>query len=136
MAFLAESYPWIKAAHVLLALASGGLFAGRGLGVLMGSTVPLAPPLRRLSQGIDTALLIAALLLLATLQINPFAMPWLQAKLALLVAYIVFGTLALRRAPTLATKAMAYAAALASFASMFAVARSHDPLGFLAPLLR
>lgn len=128
---LADFYPLIKASHVGLAMLSGGLFAGRGVGVLMGATMPMSTPMRRLSQVIDTSLLAAALLLLATLQLNPFATPWLLAKLMLLVAYIVFGTLALRRAPTRAGKALAFAAALTCFVMMVAIARTHDPLGFL-----
>ncbi len=128
---LVDAYPLIKASHIGLALLSGGLFAGRGVGVLLGTTMPMSTPVRRLSQVIDTALLAAALLLLATLQLNPFATPWLLAKLALLIAYIVFGTLALRRAPTQVGKALAFAAALTCFVMMFTIARTHDPLGFL-----
>lgn len=96
---LAEFYSLIKMAHVGLALTSGGLFAGRGIGVLLGATSPMSAPVRWLSMVVDSTLLLAALLLLATLGLNPFATPWLQAKLTLLVAYIVFGTLALKRAP-------------------------------------
>lgn len=128
---LAEFYPVIKASHIGLALLSGGLFAGRGVGVLLGAAMPMSTPVRRLSQVIDTALLVAALLLLATLQLNPFATPWLLAKLALLIAYIVFGTLALKRAPTRTGKALAFTAALSCFVMMIAIARTHDPLGFL-----
>ncbi len=128
---LAEFYPLIKACHVGLALLSGGLFAGRGVGVLLGAAAPMAPLVRRSSQVIDTALLGAALLLLVTLGLNPFTTPWLLAKLALLVAYIVFGTLALRRARRRAGKALAFAAALSCFVMMIAIARTHDPLGFL-----
>jgi uncharacterized membrane protein SirB2 len=128
---LADFYPLIKATHVGLALLSGGLFAGRGLGVLWGSGAPMEPRWRRLSQAIDTALLGAALMLLAILGLNPFATPWLLTKLSLLVAYIVLGTLALRRAPTRAGKALAYVAALVCFAAMVAIARAHDPWGFL-----
>lgn len=128
---LTDFYPLIKASHIGLAMLSGGLFAGRGVGALLGATTPMSTPVRRLSQVIDTALLAAALLLLATLQLNPFATPWLLAKLMLLVAYIVLGTLALRRARTLTGKALAFAAALTCFVMMFRIARTHDPLGFL-----
>lgn len=128
---LAEFYPLIKATHIGLALLSGGLFASRGVGVLLGATAPMAPLVRRLSQVIDTALLLAALLLLAILRLNPFATPWLLAKLTLLVAYIVFGMLALGRMPTRTGKALAFTAALSCFVMMVAIARTHDPLGFL-----
>ena len=128
---LADFYPLIKASHVGLVMLSGGLFAGRGVGVLLGATMPMSPLVRRCSEVIDTALLVAAVLLLVTLQLNPFATPWLLAKLVLLVAYIVCGSLALRRAPTQAGKALAFAAALLCFVMMFTIATTHDPLGFL-----
>ena len=128
---LADHYLLIKAAHIGLVMLSGGLFAGRGVGVLLGATMPMSPVVRRCSQVIDTALLVAALLLLATLQLNPFTSPWLLAKLVLLVAYIGFGILALRRAPTLAGKGLAFAAALLCFVMMLIIASTRDPLGFL-----
>ena len=128
---LADFYPLIKASHVGLVMLSGGLFAGRGVGVLLGATMPMSPVVRRCSQVIDTALRVAALLLLATLQLNPFTSPWLLAKLVLLVAYIGFGILALRRAPTLAGKGLAFAAALLCFVMMLIIASTRDPLGFL-----
>ena len=128
---LAECYPMIKESHVGLVMLSGALFTARGVGVQLGAAWPLATSARRGSQLIDTALLAAALLLLATLQLNPFTTPWLAAKLGLLVAYIGFGTFALRRAATRAGKAVAFAATLLCFATMVAIARTHDPLGFL-----
>ena len=131
MLALADHYLLIKATHVGLALLSGCVFAGRGLGVLAGSAAPLTRPWRLASMLIDTALLLAALLLLATLGINPFATPWLLTKLILLVAYVVLGSLALKRARTARGKALAYTGALACFAMMISVARAHHPLGFL-----
>lgn len=128
---LADFDRLIKASHVGLAMLRGGLFAGRGVGVLLGATMPMSITVRRPSQVIDTSLLAAALLLLAALQLNPFATPWLLGKLMLLVACIVFGTLALRRAPTWPGKALAFAAALTCLVMMFTIARPHDPLGFL-----
>jgi uncharacterized membrane protein SirB2 len=131
---LAELYPAIKASHVGLVMLSGALFTARSAGVQLGASWPMATFARRGSQLIDTALLAAALLLLATLHLNPFTTPWLATKLGLLVAYIGFGTFALKRAPTRAGKAAAFAAALLCFAAMVAIARTHDPLGFLRVL--
>jgi len=126
---LAELYPVTKAVHVGLALASGGLFAGRGLGVLMGASMPTSRPMRRASALIDTALLAAALVLVATLGMNPFTTPWLATKLVLVVAYIVLGIFALRAARTRRGKAVAYAAALSCYLAILVIARTHDPLG-------
>lgn len=126
-------YLQIKAVHVAAVLASGGLFALRGALVLGGVRWAMAAPLRWLSYAIDTVLLTAALMLLTALKLNPFVVPWLSVKLALLVLYVGLGSLALKRARTPRVRALSYAAALATFAFMYFVARAHHPLGLLAP---
>jgi uncharacterized membrane protein SirB2 len=128
---LAALYPYIKHAHIGLALASGALFAVRGLAVLAGGRWAMRSPVRHASMGIDTLLLVAALLLLFILQLNPFAVAWLRVKLMLLVAYIVLGTFALKRARGTGARALCFAAALACFLMMYSVARTHNPLGWL-----
>ena len=127
-------YLQIKSVHIAAVLASGGLFALRGALVLAGVRWAMAAPLRYLSYGIDTVLLTAALMLLTALKLNPFATPWLSVKLALLVCYVVLGTLALKRARTPRARAVCYAAALGCFAFMYFVARAHHPLGLLQGL--
>lgn len=127
----AEIYPMVKHAHVGLALATGGLFALRGIAVLSGSGLGMAAPVRYASYAIDTLLLAAAVALLFLLGLNPVTTPWLAVKLAFLVAYIVLGSLALKRASTGARKALAFAGAALCYLAMYAVARSHDALGFI-----
>lgn len=128
-----EFYPQIKLTHIALVLSSGGLFALRGLAVLLGQRWANAAPLRYLSYSIDTCLLTAALMLLVVLKLNPFAVPWLGVKLGLLVLYVVLGVFALRRAR--AHRALWYLAALACFGFMYSVALTHHPLGFFARFL-
>jgi uncharacterized membrane protein SirB2 len=125
-----EFYPQIKLAHIALVLASGGLFALRGLAVLLRQDWAMAAPVRYLSYSIDTCLLTAALMLLAVLKLNPFLVPWLAVKLALLVVFVVLGSLALKRARR--HRALWYLAALACFGFMYSVAVAHHPLGLLA----
>ncbi|HPA02225.1 MAG TPA: SirB2 family protein [Chiayiivirga sp.] len=124
-----EFYPQIKAAHIGFVLASGLLFALRGALVLLGLRWPLSAPVRYLSYTIDTCLLTAALMLLAVLHLNPFTTAWLAVKLAMLLAYVVLGTMALRRARGRRAKFAFYLAALAAFGFMYSVARAHHPLG-------
>ena len=127
-------YLQIKAVHIAAIIASGGLFALRGAGVLAGQRWPMRAPVRWLSYGIDTVLLTAALMLLTALKLNPLAIPWLSVKLALLVVYIVLGSLALKRARTPRSRAWFYVAALACYAFVYTIARAHHPLGFLQGL--
>jgi uncharacterized membrane protein SirB2 len=129
-----EYYLQIKAVHVAAVLASGGLFAVRGALVLAGVRWAMAAPLRYLSYSIDTVLLTAAMMMLTALKLNPFLLPWLATKLVLLVVYVVLGSLALKRARSARARAVFYAAALATFAMMYSVARAHHPLGILQAL--
>jgi uncharacterized membrane protein SirB2 len=126
-----EFYPQIKAFHIFVALLSGSLFALRGGFALAGARWPHAAPLRWTSYAIDTALLTAALMLLTILPGAMFANGWLYVKLAFLVAYVVLGVLALRRAKTQRGRVLAFAAALLAYVCIYATARSHDPQGFL-----
>lgn len=126
-----EFYPQIKQAHIALALTSGALFALRGAGVLAGMRWPQWMAVRLASYTIDTSLLTAAMMLLVVLPRAIYANGWLAAKLVLLVIYIVLGVFALRRARTRIAKAGFYIAALAIFAMIYSIARTHHPLGFL-----
>lgn len=125
---LAEFYPMIKTTHITLAVLSGTLFASRGLGVLAGAAWPTNRRMRTYSQWVDSALLLAAVLLLVALNLNPLTTPWLLTKLGLVLAYVVLGVFALRRASTRRGKGMAYAAALTCLLAIVAVARTHQPL--------
>jgi uncharacterized membrane protein SirB2 len=125
-------YAQIKAFHIFLALLSGGLFALRGGFAISGARWPFALPVRWTSYAIDTALLTAALMLLTILPGAMFANGWLVVKIVLIVAYVVLGVFALRRARTTRGRIGCYAAALLVFTSIYATARAHHPLGFYA----
>ena len=127
-----ELYPQIRAVHIVVVIASGALFALRGAGVLSGARWPMAAPLRYLSYSIDSVLLTAALMLIAVLPAAVFDNQWLTVKLTLLVIYIVLGSLALKRGRSARVRGVCYVAALALFAAVVGIARTHQPLGWLA----
>ncbi len=127
-----EFYPQIRGVHIGAVLLSGALFSLRGIGVLLGARWPQAAPLRWLSVSIDTALLTAALMLLNIVPAAVFANHWLGVKLALLVAYVALGSFALKRARSARARAICFAAAVLVFIGMFGIARTHQPLGWLA----
>ncbi len=116
----------LKQAHVALVAASVALFAARGLGVLAGAGWPMAAALRRGSAALDTLLLAAGATLWWLLALQPLRDAWLGTKLSLVVAYIVLGSLALKRAPGRPAKALAFVAALSCVAAAAAIARTHD----------
>ena len=129
---VAALYPWLKPLHITLVTLSVSLFAVRGLGVLAGQAWPMAGWARGLAPVVDSLLLIAGGTLWWLLQLNPTQQHWLLAKLVLLIVYIVLGTLALKRAPTRAAKALCFALALAVVGFMVGIALAHHPLGVFA----
>ncbi|MBT9490562.1 MAG: SirB2 family protein [Rubrivivax sp.] len=131
MSEFASWYLQIKAAHIGLVLASGALFAVRGALVLAGRGWAMAKPWRMTSYGIDTALLMAGVMLWAGLSLNPASSPWLGAKLVLLVLYIVLGSLALKRARSRRARIASFVGALAVYLFMVTVALAHHPAGLL-----
>ena len=130
-----EFYPQIKLVHVAAVLTSGGLFLLRGLADQAGMRWSMAAPTRFLSYGIDIVLLSAALMLLTILPSALFGNGWLWVKLGLLVAYIVLGSLALKRGRTPAVRLACFLAALLVIGAMYSIARAHHPLGAMSHLL-
>jgi uncharacterized membrane protein SirB2 len=131
---MAEYYLALRHAHIALALLSVGLFMVRGSLVLARSPAQDTAWLKYPSYAIDTLLLTAALMLASVIHQYPFATDWLTMKVALLVVYVVLGSIALKRGRTRRARAIAFIAALLTVAFLFTVARAHHPLGFLAAL--
>jgi uncharacterized membrane protein SirB2 len=124
-------YFWLKQVHFISVLLSFALFIARGAWVLSGRALPRHPALRALPHTIDTVLLGSAIWLTTLIQQYPFRQGWLTAKVLLLIAYIVLGSLALRRAPTQRTRVLAFAAAVLTFLFLFSVAWYRNPWGIL-----
>jgi uncharacterized membrane protein SirB2 len=133
---LAEHYLLIREIHVAAALTSGSLFGLRATAVSCGARWPMAAPLRYVSYAIDTALLAAALALMAVIHQYPLVDAWLTVKVAGVLVYIVLGSFALKRARSRAAHAGFTIAAIACFVFIVTVAVTHSPLGALAWLAR
>ena len=125
-----EFYPQIKHAHIGIALLSGIIFAIRGAFVIAGAKWPRHPAVRWTSYVIDTTLVTAAAMLLTILPAGLYANGWLALKLALIVAYIVLGILALRPQRRPAARVALYLGALLVYAQVYGIARAHHPLGW------
>lgn len=132
-----EFYAEIRLVHICSVIASGSLFAARGLLLFSGAggtgkRVALAAPVRLLSYTIDTVLLTAALILMTIVQQYPFVDHWLTVKLVLLVAYIALGMVAFRFGRTKRGRIGAFATALAIFLYIVSVALAHHPAGIFS----
>ena len=127
---LFEWYPEIRHAHMGLVGASGTLFLLRGVGVLTDARWPMRGAVRAASVAIDTLLLGAGVTLWWLLQLNPLLRDhWLGAKLALLIVYIMLGSVAMKRARGPVARAASMLAAVVVFATMISVALTRHPLG-------
>lgn len=118
---------WLRTVHVVSATASLALFLLRGTWMLRDSPRRDACWARIVPHVVDTVFLAAGLALAMRIQQYPFVQPWLTAKVFGLIAYIVLGTIALKRGRTRAIRATAFVAALAVFAYIVGVARTRHP---------
>jgi uncharacterized membrane protein SirB2 len=122
--------------HIGCVIVSITLFVLRG-GLMLAGSRWLAHPLLRITPHVvDTLLLTGALWLVHLTHRAPFAEPWLLAKIAGLVAYVVLGSLALRRGRTPAVRVACLAGALSVVAWIVSVARVRSPWGFLGGLVQ
>jgi uncharacterized membrane protein SirB2 len=122
-------YYWVKEVHMISVVLSFMLFLLRGAWVLNGHALPRHVVIRTTPHVVDTVLLTSALWLTTIIQQYPFSDAWLTAKVLLLVAYVVLGSLALRRARTRAGRILAFGGAVLAFLFLVSVARLHHPLG-------
>ncbi|MBN8505668.1 MAG: SirB2 family protein [Burkholderiales bacterium] len=115
--------------HLVLVVASIGLFFVRGLGVLMGASWPMDDRLRTLGGGFDFLITMVGLSLWGLLQISPWIYTWLLVKFLLLLAYIFFANLTLRLGQSTELRFLGFVLALACLAGMVQVSLTRDPWG-------
>ena len=128
------SYILLKHLHVTAVAVSGAGFLLRGLLMLRDSPLLQRRILKVLPHVVDTILLGSAIAMAVISAQYPFVQSWLTAKFFGLLAYIVFGMMALKRGRTKAQRTAWLLAALLAFTYIVSVALARDPLGFLAAL--
>jgi uncharacterized membrane protein SirB2 len=116
------SYLAIKHLHMTCAALSGSFFFIRGIWILRDSPRLQQRWVKTAPHIIDTVLLGSALTMAVWSSQYPFVQNWLTAKLLALVAYILLGTIALKRGKTKTVRSIAFVAALAVFAYIVKVA--------------
>jgi len=131
---MTEYYLVLRNVHIACAILTITLFVLRGGLMLADSSWQQNVVLRYLPHAVDTVLLTTALMLTTVIHQFPFAVDWLTAKVVLLVAYIVLGSIALKRGRTKTVRVAAFVAALATVGYLVTVARAHHPLGIFAGL--
>lgn len=122
------SYLAIKHIHLSCVALSISFFITRGIWMLRESPklqqrwVKIAPHI------IDTLLLCSALTLAWMSNQWPFEQPWLTAKVLGLIAYILLGTIALKRGKTRQVRLAAWLIALVVAVYIITVAITRNPI--------
>src|SRR5690606_3356805 len=106
-------------------------FLLRGSWMLSGSDLLRHRLTRVLPHVVDTLLLGSAIVLAVTIGQYPFEAGWVTAKVIGLLAYILLGTIALKRGRTLSVRLAAFVAAILTYAWIVSVALTKDVVGFL-----
>jgi uncharacterized membrane protein SirB2 len=122
----------LKYTHVAAVIASFALFFLRGLWMMAAPEKLAARWVRVVPHVIDTVLLASAIALAVMSRQYPFVQPWLTAKILALVAYILLGSVALKRGRTRAHRVAAWLSALAVFAYIATVAVTRQPIPWIA----
>jgi uncharacterized membrane protein SirB2 len=122
-----ELYPLLKHLHVTCVVLTAGGFLLRGAWMLRGSPLLQHPLTRVLPHVNDTLLLAAGIGMMLLLRQYPFVDGWLTAKLLALLAYILLGTIALKRGRTRAIRLGAFGGALLTLGYLVSVALTRNP---------
>ena len=122
------SYLALKHLHVACVVLSGLGFALRGWWMLNDSPLLKARLTRVVPHVVDTLLLGSALVMAWQSSQYPFAQGWLTAKFFGLLAYILCGTMALKRARTKGQRVLFFVLALLAYAYIVGVALTRNPL--------
>jgi uncharacterized membrane protein SirB2 len=113
-----SAYLFAKHVHQAAVVITLLLFVLRGAWMLAGSAQLQRRWVKIVPHVNDTVLLAAALYMTAMVGLQP----WIVAKIAGLLVYIGLGTVAIKRGPTKAIRAVAFVAALLVFGYVVAVA--------------
>jgi uncharacterized membrane protein SirB2 len=117
----------LKHIHIACVVLSYSLFLLRGIWMLRDSAMLSQRWIRIAPHGVDSLLLLSAIALAWQLGISPLSTPWLGAKIAALLLYILVGSIALKRGKTKPIRLKAWLTAQLIFAYMVSVAVTHDP---------
>ena len=129
-------YVFLKYAHLAFAIAAISGFVVRGYWMLTESARLSARTTRIAPHVVDALFLLTGIAMVHQLSLPVLQTPWLLAKFAGLVAYIVLGVIALRRGPTMQVRLIAFVSAVSVFAYIVGAALSKSPLSWLAFLTR
>lgn len=118
-------YLLVKHLHMTMAYLSISLFIFRSILSVRESALLQHKLVKILPHLIDSFLLLFAVMLMLTIKQYPFVDAWLTAKLMVLLAYIVVGSIAIKRGKTALIRLWASIFAVLIFTYILGVAKTH-----------
>jgi len=131
MTLSTEWFALVKGIHLITIIISLGGFCLRWILVMHDHPIMTRRWVRVIPHINDTILLMAAIALTLMIHQYPLAHHWLTAKIVGLVAYVLFGAMALRGGKTKRIKTLYFIAAVASFMFIVGAALNHSPWSWL-----
>ena len=127
---MVATYTVLKYLHVSCVVLAGLGFVVRGLWMMQGSPMLARRWVRVVPHVVDTVLLTSAIALAVMVDQYPLVHGWLTAKVVALTAYVILGTIALKRGRTRGIRITTYGGALLAFAYIVAVALTKSAVPF------
>ena len=125
-----DLYQSIKMIHLTSVVLSISGFLLRGYWMMMESPLSQTKPTKILPHIIDTCLLASALAMVYMSAQYPFVQDWLTVKVFALIAYIILGTIALKRGRTRQQRIIAWILSVLVFVYIALVALTRTPVIF------
>ncbi len=120
----------IKIIHVVFVLLSISGFFARGVLMIRDSALLQQRWVKTVPHVVDTILLLSAIILASQWGFAALGIPWLQAKIAALLVYILLGVIAIRPGRSKPVRIGAWLGAMLTFAYIVGVAITRNPLIF------
>lgn len=127
-------YETLKLIHLSLAILTIAGFMLRGFWMIQGSARLQHRLVRVLPHIVDTLFLASGISLIVVMHLQVMQNSWLLVKIAALIAYIVLGTIALKRGRTMNVRLLAFAAAFVTFTYIVGVALNKSALSWIAAI--
>jgi uncharacterized membrane protein SirB2 len=121
-------YYWVKTIHVTCVTVTGSFFALRFYWMITRPALLQKSWVKRVPVAVDTTLLISGIAMAIMSYQYPLVLPWLTAKLAALLVYIIAGSIALKRGPTRRIRIYAGIFALSTVLYIISVALTRNPI--------
>ncbi len=129
-------FPLLKSIHIATVGITGSLFILRFVWMSQGTLHLRGRWVETLPHINDTLLFISGLMIASIIGELPLQAPWLTTKLFILLAYIVLGSIALKRGKSSRIRLWSGYTAIFCYLTIIAIALTHSPMPNFSLLMR